>query len=64
PKMAQEITNVANTTSQVSLPTRLILADDQALLFLTTEETHSDDEVGLWLRNPHVAATLKQLISK
>ena len=64
PKLAPEITSVAHTTSQNSLPTRFVLADDQALLFLTNEETHSDDEVGLWLKNPHVAQTLKQLINK
>lgn len=62
PKIAPEVTSVASSTSQVGLPTRFVLADDQALLFLTTEETHSDDEVGLWLKNPHVTATLKQLV--
>ncbi len=64
PKLAPEATSVAHTTSQIGLPTRFVLADDQALLFLTNEQTHPDDEVGLWLKNPHVAQTLKQLITK
>ncbi len=64
PKMAPEVTQLAHSTSQNALPTRFVLADDQALLFLTNEEMHADDEVGLWLKNPHVAQTLKQLLTK
>ncbi len=64
PKTFPEITSIANSTTQASLPTRFVLADDQALLFLTSEETHADDEIGLWLKNPHVTQTLKQLIIK
>ncbi len=64
PKMAPEVTTLAHTTSSTALPTRFVLADDQALLFLTNEQTHPDDEVGLWLKNPHVTQTLKQLMNK
>ncbi|MFH0713142.1 MAG: helix-turn-helix domain-containing protein [Candidatus Micrarchaeota archaeon] len=63
-KMAPEVTSLAHTTSLNSLPTRFVLADDQALLFLSNDKTHADDEVGLWLKNQHVAQTLKQLITK
>ncbi|NYZ75096.1 TrmB family transcriptional regulator [Candidatus Micrarchaeota archaeon] len=44
------------------LPTRLVVADDQALVFLTEEKVHPDEEVGLWINNPHVASTFKQLV--
>lgn len=44
------------------LPTRFVLADDQALLFLTEERTPAEDEVGLWVRSPHIVSTLKQLV--
>lgn len=63
-KNVPEVTSIAHSTTNASLPTRFVLADDQALLFLTSEETHSDDEVGLWLKNPHVTATLRQLVTK
>ena len=45
-----------------SLPTRLVVADDQALVFLTDEKVHPDEEVGLWIHSPHVASTFKQLV--
>ncbi len=62
PKPAPEITTVAHSSTQAVIPTRFVLADDQALLFLTEEKTHPDDEVGLWLKNPHVSETLKRLV--
>jgi hypothetical protein len=37
-----------------------VVADDQALLFLTDNKAKPDDEVGIWLRSPHFAQTLKQ----
>ena len=64
PKPVSELTTLAHSTTNAALPTRFVLADDQALLFLTSEETHSDDEVGLWLKNPHVTQTPKQLVTK
>lgn len=44
------------------LPTRLVLADDQALMFLTPHGTAADEEVALWLNSPHVADTLRLAI--
>lgn len=64
PKNVPELTQIAHSVSTNALPTRFVLADDQALLFLTDESTHPDDEVGLWLKNPHVTQTLKQLMNK
>jgi len=55
---AGEVTKIAKL-SQTSLPTRFVLSDDQALVFLTPEGTDGDDEVALWVQNPHFAGTLK-----
>lgn len=44
------------------LPTRFAVADDQSLLFLTPEGTHADEELALWLHNPHVSSTLRQIV--
>ncbi|HII38523.1 TPA: TrmB family transcriptional regulator [Candidatus Micrarchaeota archaeon] len=47
-----------------TLPTRMAVADDQALLFLTEETAHPNEEVGLWISNPALAATLRQLTTE
>ena len=39
--------------------TRMLLTDNEALLFLTDPKTKPDDEQGLWLKSPHVVNTLK-----
>jgi sugar-specific transcriptional regulator TrmB len=57
---AVEAAKIAHSTRETALPTRLVVADDQALLFLTDSKTKPDDEVGIWLRSPHFAQTLKQ----
>ena len=46
PKPVPELTQIANSVSHAALPTRFVLADDQALLFLTDEATHPDAPVG------------------
>lgn len=45
-----------------SLPTRMVLSDDQALIFLTDEKTAPEDEVGVWLKSPHLVSTLKEAV--
>lgn len=42
------------------LPSRMVLADDQALLFLSPKEAKAEDEAALWLKNPHFVQTFKQ----
>jgi sugar-specific transcriptional regulator TrmB len=64
PTRAPEVSKIATSITDKLLPTRLVLADDQALLFLTGDEVAPEDEVGLWLQSPHVAATFKQLLTK
>ncbi len=39
--------------------TRMLLTDNEALLFLTDPKTKPDEEQGLWLKSPHVVSTLK-----
>jgi len=46
--------HVANDPS-----TRMLLTDNEALLFLTDPKSKPDDEQGLWLKSPHVVNTLK-----
>lgn len=58
---ASEISKIAHKIHGFQLPTRMVIADDQALIFLTGEQSEPDEEVGLWIHNPHVASTLKQL---
>jgi len=43
-------------------PTRMLLADDEALLFLTHEHVPADEEIGLWVRSPHLVNTFKQAL--
>jgi len=57
---AVEAAKIAHSVRESALPTRLVVADDQALLFLTDAKTKPDDEVGIWVRSPHFAQTLKQ----
>lgn len=59
---AGDVTRIAKLSMQ-SLPTRFVLADDQALVFLTGEGTDAEDETALWVQNPHFANTLK-LVAK
>lgn len=58
---ASEVSKIATKLHSIQLPTRMIIADDQALIFLTGEESDPEDEVGVWINNPHVATTLRQL---
>ncbi len=44
------------------MPSRFVLVDNQALFFLTGEEAHPDEEVGLWLNSPHFVNTLKKTV--
>ncbi len=44
------------------LSSRFVVADDEALLFLSPDNTHPDEEVGIWIKNPHLANTFRDLI--
>ncbi|MEM4255611.1 MAG: helix-turn-helix domain-containing protein [Candidatus Norongarragalinales archaeon] len=44
------------------LPSRMVLADDQALLFLSPKEAKAEEEMALWLKNPHFVQTFRQTI--
>lgn len=59
---AGDFAKIARVTP-VSLPTRFVLSDDQALVFLTGEEAGAEDEIALWVQNPQFANTLK-LVAK
>ncbi len=44
------------------LPGRMLISDDQALLFLSDLNSKPEEEVGVWLSSPHVVETLKKLM--
>lgn len=58
------VSNVGVQASHMSkeLPSRMVLADDQALLFLSPKEAKAEEETALWLKNPHFVQTFKQTI--
>ncbi len=58
---AAEVTKIARLHSY-ELPTRFVLADDQAFLFLTPEGTDAEDELGIWVNSNHLADTLRQAV--
>lgn len=62
-KGTPEATTLAHTSLQANIPSRLVVADDQTLLFLNSENKSQDDETALWLKNPHFAQTMKQLVT-
>ncbi len=45
-----------------TLPTRMMLSDDQALIFLTHESVPAEEEVGVWINSPHLVSTLKESV--
>ncbi|MFH1751166.1 MAG: helix-turn-helix domain-containing protein [Candidatus Micrarchaeota archaeon] len=55
-----QVGKVAHRIIDKNLPTRMVLADDEAMIFLTNPGVSSEDEVGLWLKNPHIASTLRE----
>ena len=56
-----QISKIAHQVIDKKINTRMVLADDEALLFLTPETTGAEEEVGLWLKNPHMIASLREL---
>lgn len=62
-QQAGEVTRMAKLSNS-SLPTRFVLSDDQALVFLTGEGTAAEDETALWVQNPHFANTLKLAVKE
>ncbi len=57
----KEAVKIAHEVNSTALPTRMVVADDQAMLFLSDEKTLPEDETGVWLNNPHFAETLKRM---
>ncbi len=58
-ELSTDLANVSNRVVSKKMPTRMVLADDQALMFLTGENTHPDEEIGLWVKSPHLSQTLE-----
>jgi sugar-specific transcriptional regulator TrmB len=47
---------------QKEMPSRLLLADDQALVFLSAKNAKPEDEMGIWLKSPHFVETIKHAL--
>ena len=58
-ELSADLASVANRVVSKKMPTRMVLADDQALMFLTGENTHPEEEIGLWVKSPHLSQTLE-----
>ncbi len=55
------VSRLATSVTDKAVPTRMVLADDEAMIFLTPHDTPSEEEVGLWVKNPHLVHTLKEI---
>ena len=49
---------------QKELPSRFVVADDHALVFLSPKDAKEDEETALWVKNPHFVQTLRQSLKK
>ncbi|MFH0835535.1 MAG: TrmB family transcriptional regulator sugar-binding domain-containing protein, partial [Candidatus Micrarchaeota archaeon] len=59
-----EAVKIAHGLFKSELPARIVVADDQALLFLSEHAADADEEVGLWMQNPRLAETLHSLSTR
>ncbi|HLC47595.1 MAG TPA: helix-turn-helix domain-containing protein [Candidatus Norongarragalinales archaeon] len=59
-----QVAKIAHTIIDRKLPTRMVLADDEAMIFLTNPEVPAEEEVGLWMKNAHMASTLREIALK
>ncbi|MFH1199923.1 MAG: helix-turn-helix domain-containing protein [Candidatus Micrarchaeota archaeon] len=53
------ISRLATQILDRPIPARMVLADDEAMIFLTPSGTAPEEEVGLWVKNPPLSKTLK-----
>jgi sugar-specific transcriptional regulator TrmB len=56
------IGKLAHQIIDKKLPTRMVLADDEAMIFLTNESVPAEEEVGLWMKNANMVNTLKDIM--
>ncbi|MEK6953478.1 MAG: helix-turn-helix domain-containing protein [Candidatus Micrarchaeota archaeon] len=56
-----QASKIASSIIDRKLPARMVLADDEAMIFLTNSDVPAEDEVGLWMKNPHMASTLREI---
>lgn len=63
-KLGKEIEGIAHKCYLKDIPTRMVVADDQALLFLTDRHASPEDETGLWVKSPHLAETLRKIATQ
>jgi HTH-type transcriptional regulator, sugar sensing transcriptional regulator len=62
PIQKRQAEKIAHEVNSMELPTRMVVADDQSMLFLSGRKASADEETGVWLNSPHFAETLKKLV--
>ncbi|MFH0971461.1 MAG: helix-turn-helix domain-containing protein [Candidatus Micrarchaeota archaeon] len=56
-----QVAKIAHSIIDKKLPTRMVLADDEAMIFLTGQEVPAEEEVGLWMKNADMVSTLRDI---
>ncbi len=60
-----QIAKLAHQVIDKKVPSRMVLTDEEAMIFLTGKDVSPEEEVGLWLKNASMVSTLKDaLLSK
>ena len=62
-EMTGEMARLGGKLFSKQMPTRMVLADDQAMVFLTSESVSPEEEIGLWVKSQHLAQTLEQALN-
>lgn len=62
-EISADLSKLGGKLVSKQMPTRMVLADDQALLFLTSHNSPAEEEIGLWVKSPHLAQTLEQSLN-
>ena len=62
-ELSGELEKLGGKIFSKTMPTRMVLADDEALLFLTDHNTSPEEEIGLWVKSPHLSQTLEQSLN-
>ncbi|MBI4360770.1 TrmB family transcriptional regulator [Candidatus Micrarchaeota archaeon] len=62
PSVPGDAAELADQHVDVEHPSRMLVTDKEALLFLTAPKTPADEEVALWVKSPHVVETLQNAL--
>jgi len=62
-KHSEDLKGIAEVKTMQSMNARFVIVDDQHILFMLTDdkETHPGYDVGVWVKTPFFANTLKEM---